>query len=186
MQSLQSKSGSLQIFLVFLKIGISSFGASTSETVIEYIGQKKKWLVISQLREAIAVSGLCPGPFHINFVMAVGLKLRGTSGQLAALLGFIFPAFIILIFVAEFFFSSSVYELLSASDGISKGLVAAICGLLINSILKIGRGAVQTKTEAAAVLIILSLFIVYKISFILAILGATVFFLLLELLRTKV
>jgi len=70
---------------MFLKLGITSFGASTSEVIIENISEKKGWLSLDNIRSGIAVAGLSPGPFHINLVMNLGYQLCGFRGLLLSL-----------------------------------------------------------------------------------------------------
>lgn len=103
----------IKLFLIFLKIGITTFGggyamiANFQETIVE----KEKWLTEDEFMEIITVAESTPGPIAINVATYVGYKKRGFLGSLFATLGVILPSFIIIFIVSLFLdqFMENVY-----------------------------------------------------------------------------
>ena len=168
---------------MFLKLGITSFGASTSEVIIENISEKKGWLSLDNIRSGIAVAGLSPGPFHINLVMNLGYQLCGFRGLLLSLSGFILPSFILAYLLAVYMTSDAFTGFLKANPGILTGVLAGISGLLINSIIKLSRGAINSFATLAFTLFLSGLLLIFHIPFISAIIGAGIIFWIIYSLR---
>ena len=87
------------IFLVFLRLGLTSFGGPTAhlgyfrdEFVI-----RRKWLNDAQYADTVALCQFLPGPASSQVGMAIGYYCGGYKGALVAWLGFTFPSAMILI-----------------------------------------------------------------------------------------
>lgn len=119
----------LELFLTFLKVGAVSFGGGygmislLSEEVVS-----KGWLTSSEFLDFIAVSESTPGPIAINMATFVGTSLYGFLGGLAATVGVVLPAFIIILLVA-----SLISNLLKFAgvQGFLKGVRPVVVGLII-------------------------------------------------------
>jgi chromate transporter len=77
-----------EIFLAFLKIGISAFGGAFP-WVRRVVVEQRKWLTDRELTEIITVCQAVPGPNVVNTSVFIGAKFRGASGALAAFLGLV-------------------------------------------------------------------------------------------------
>lgn len=84
----------LEIFLVFLRLGCTSFGGPVAH--IGYYGAelvaKRKWLTEATFADLIALCQFMPGPASSQTGMAIGLLRGGPLGMLCAWLGFILPS----------------------------------------------------------------------------------------------
>jgi len=83
-----------QVFLVFLRLGCTSFGGP-----VAHIGffrtafvDRKKWLSDSQFAELLSLCQFIPGPASSQLGMAIGYQRCGYHGALAAWLGFTLPS----------------------------------------------------------------------------------------------
>lgn len=102
----------LDLFLTFLKIGVTSFGGGygmiplLTEEVLAH-----GWMTEAQLMNFIAISESTPGPVAINMATFIG-AFEGASvfggsvwgmfiGALLATLGVVLPAFIIILVIAS-------------------------------------------------------------------------------------
>ena len=91
----------LKLFFVFLKIGAVSFGGGygmislVRESVIS-----NNWLSESEFLSFVAVSESTPGPLAVNMATFVGSSQAGLPGALAATIGVVLPAFIIIMIIA--------------------------------------------------------------------------------------
>lgn len=89
----------LEIFLVSLKLGLTSFGGPTAHLGYfqnEYI-KKRQWLSTEQYADLVALCQLLPGPASSQVGMGIGLLRGGIIGSIIAFLGFTMPSVLFLI-----------------------------------------------------------------------------------------
>ena len=92
----------LQLFLVFLEIGVVSFGGGYGMLSLmrdEVLAHG--WLTESELLNFIAVSESTPGPIAVNMATFIGASQGGLLGAFLATLGVILPAFVIILIIAS-------------------------------------------------------------------------------------
>ena len=166
-----------QISLTFLKIGIFSFGAATTEVIIENIVERKKLLTLDKVRDGIAIAGLSPGPFHINLVLHLGYRLRGVKGMMVALFSFIIPSIIVGIILSLLLLNEEIFSMLNDNPGIVRGVIATIAGILANAIIKLSVGQLKYWAENIIVLICLVSIVVLNLPFIAIILSGALLYL---------
>jgi chromate transporter len=90
---------SLQVLLVFGRLGLSSFGGP-----IAHIGyfrrefvERRRWLDETQFAGLLALCQFLPGPSSSQMGIAIGLRRAGIAGALAAWVGFTFPSALLLV-----------------------------------------------------------------------------------------
>ncbi|HPR34619.1 MAG TPA: chromate efflux transporter [Anaerolineaceae bacterium] len=86
----------LELMLVSLKIGSTSFGAPTAHIAMmedEYV-RKRKWVTPEHFLDLLAAANLIPGPNASETCYHVGYVRAGYPGLLVAGFSFILPAFI--------------------------------------------------------------------------------------------
>jgi chromate transporter len=83
-----------QIFLVFLKLGLTSFGGPVAHLGFfrEELVQRRRWLKEESYADLVALCQFLPGPASSQVGYAIGLLRGGTLGGLAAWLGFTLPS----------------------------------------------------------------------------------------------
>jgi chromate transporter len=88
----------LQVFAVFLKLGLTSFGGP-----IAHIGyyrrelvERRGWVGESQFAQLLALCQFLPGPASSQFGFSVGLLRAGWAGALAAFVAFTLPSALLL------------------------------------------------------------------------------------------
>jgi chromate transporter len=92
----------LEVFLVFLKLGLTSFGGPVAHLGYfhnEFV-LRRKWLEEKAYSDLVALCQFLPGPASSQVGMALGLSRAGYLGALAAWLGFTLPSAIILVLFA--------------------------------------------------------------------------------------
>ncbi|WP_290396993.1 chromate transporter, partial [uncultured Duncaniella sp.] len=94
----------LQLFLSFFKIGAFTFGGGWAMiSIIEKeIVDKHHWIEREEFLDLLAVAQSLPGILAVNISVAVGDKLRGMKGSIAAAAGCILPSFMIILCIAIF------------------------------------------------------------------------------------
>ncbi len=91
-----------QLFLVFLRLGLTSFGGPAAH--IGYFRQefvaRRRWLSEQAYADLVAMCQFLPGPSSSQVGMAIGIFRAGYRGALAAWLGFTLPSALLLMVVA--------------------------------------------------------------------------------------
>lgn len=83
------------LFLVFIKLGATSFGGPLAHIALmdKELVEKRRWITRQKFLELHAFTQLIPGPNSTELAMAIARQLGGWRGQIAATLGFTAPAF---------------------------------------------------------------------------------------------
>lgn len=84
----------IQLFLSFLQIGAFGFGGGYAVLPLlqGQVVDAHGWLTFREFSDLITISQMTPGPIVINAATFVGIRIAGIGGALAATLGSIFPA----------------------------------------------------------------------------------------------
>ncbi|HEY8290414.1 MAG TPA: chromate efflux transporter [Acetobacteraceae bacterium] len=84
----------LEVFLVFLRLGLTSFGGPVAHLGYfrtELVG-RRRWLDEATFADLIALCQFIPGPASSQTGMSIGLLRAGPLGMLAAWIGFTLPS----------------------------------------------------------------------------------------------
>ncbi|WP_237132614.1 chromate efflux transporter [Pseudohongiella sp. O18] len=114
------KSSTWEVFRVFLRLGLTSFGGPVAHLGYfreEFVNQRR-WMSERSYADLVALCQFLPGPASSQVGLAVGMSRGGYRGAAAAWLGFTMPSAIALILVA---LGIGVYV-----DGINSGLLGGL------------------------------------------------------------
>lgn len=93
---------SCEIFLVFLRLGLTSFGGPIAH--LGYFHQefvtRRRWISEGAYADLVALCQFLPGPASSQVGMAIGLSRGGYLGALAAWTGFTLPSALLLVLAA--------------------------------------------------------------------------------------
>lgn len=132
----------LKLFTSFFKIGAFTFGGGWAMiSIIEKeIVDKNGWIEREEFLDLLAVAQSLPGILAVNIAVAVGDKLKGMKGAVAAALGTILPSFMIILAIAIFLTPDLIKnnETLSA---IFKGIRPAVVALIIAPVISSAKSA---------------------------------------------
>ena len=92
------------LFISFTKIGAFTFGGGWAMiSIIEReIVDKHGWIKRDEFLDLLALAQSLPGILAVNISVAVGDKMRGVKGSMAAALGSILPSLVIILLIAIF------------------------------------------------------------------------------------
>jgi chromate transporter len=108
-----------ELFLAFLKIGVSAFGGALP-WVRRVIVEEKRWLDDRELTDILTVCQAVPGPNVVNTSVFIGTKFRGVSGGLLCFLGLVGAPFFLLLALSQLYHSfAHIAEVKSAMKGMS-------------------------------------------------------------------
>lgn len=91
-----------QVFLVFLRLGLTSFGGPVAHLAYfrtEFV-LRRQWLAESAYADLVALCQFLPGPASSQAGMAIGMLRAGYPGALAAWAGFTLPSALLLVLFA--------------------------------------------------------------------------------------
>lgn len=138
-----------EIALVFLSIGVQSFGGGLSSWVRREVVQRRGWLEEQAFLSGLALCQITPGPNAVNLAVFVGATLRGRAGALAALAGMlIVPVIIVFALGAAFTTLRDAVWI----ESLMAGIGAAAIGLNFATALRMTRRGVRTPGGALVVI----------------------------------
>lgn len=157
------KTGLMDIFLIFLKIGAFTFGGGYAMIALlenEFV-DKRSWLDESEFLDMTAIAESTPGPVAINAATYLGYKLAGFKGALTASVAVCIPSFAI-IYVISFFYEKfqQITWVASAFKGIQVCVVYLILSAGLRMFIKMKKNVLNVAVFAvvAVSFIFVSLF----------------------------
>lgn len=132
----------IQLFATFFKIGAFTFGGGWAMiSIIEKeIVDKHGWIERDEFLNLLAVAQSLPGILAVNISVAVGDKLRGMRGSVAAAVGTILPSFLIILAIAIFLTPDMIKNNATLSS-IFKGIRPAVVALIVAPVITSGKAA---------------------------------------------
>ena len=137
----------VEMFLVFAKIGVMTFGGGYAMLPIlqREVVEGKGWATDEELADYFAIGQCTPGIIAVNTATFIGQKRRGNLGGVAATLGVIFPSLVIISILAGFI--ADFAHIPWVQDAFA-GIQVCVCVLIINGTTKLAKKAVIDKFTA--------------------------------------
>jgi|SRR5271163_398706 len=125
----------IELFLLFSKIGVSSFGGGVSVWIHRSVVERRGWLDESEFSAALALARIMPGVNIVNLGVLIGHRLMGFGGAVAAVMGLLVGPSLVVIGLAVLYrqFVGSIIL-----DAALLGMAASAAGLLIGMAFKSG------------------------------------------------
>lgn len=126
----------LEVFLVFLALGLRSFGGPVAHLGYyrEALVQQRQWLNDQQYGQIVALCQFLPGPSSSQVGQAIGLMRAGLPGLFGAWLGFTLPSAVIMISLAIALGTAGPEAITGAGwlHGLKLAAVAVVAQAVIN------------------------------------------------------
>ena len=149
----------LEVFLVFLRLGLTSFGGPVAHLGYfrtEFV-ERRRWLDDLRYGDLVALCQFLPGPASSQVGMALGLGRAGWAGALAAWAGFTLPSAMVLIALAQ---GVAAWPGLAAS-GVVHGLKVAAVAVVAQALWGMSKSLCPDRLRAGiaivAALVVLAL-----------------------------
>lgn len=142
----------LELFLVCLKIGLTSFGAPTAHIAMmenEFV-RKNKWVTEEHFLDLLSAANLIPGPNASETCYHVGYVRAGYPGLLVAGLSFISPAFLTSLLLAWVYMR---YGSLPQIEGIFYVLNPLVLAIVLETTWRIGKSSFKGWKQIAIFLL---------------------------------
>ena len=133
-----------EIFLLFLKIGLTGFGGGMAIVALteRLVVKEKQWVTAEEFLHGLAF-GQILGPFSLNTCTFVGYRLRGVAGGVLAAVGFLLPSFIIVSILAWLYLRFQHLHLLQKALA---GTNPVVIGLIAAVVLDMGKKQIKGKS----------------------------------------
>ena len=94
----------LELFLIFAKIGLFTFGGGYAmiSLIENNCVEKKKWITHDEMMNITVIAESTPGPIAINCATYVGYKKAGIIGAIISTLGIVLPSFAVIYLISMF------------------------------------------------------------------------------------
>jgi len=128
-----TKHSVIEVFITFLKLGLTSFGGPIAHLGYfrKELMEKRQWVSESQFSQLLAICQFLPGPASSQMGFVLGLLRAGWLGAIAAFLAFTLPSVIILMgFAAALPYISG-----PIGDSAIHGLKLVACAVVADAVL---------------------------------------------------
>ena len=118
------------LFLVFFKVGLLSFGGGYAILPLmqHEVVDVNKWISFKEFMDIVAVSQITPGPISINLATHVGYRIGGTLGSTIATTSVILPSIVIISLIVIFL---KRFSKLPVVQRVFKSLRITVVGLIL-------------------------------------------------------
>ncbi len=163
----------LDLFLVFAKIGVSTFGGGYAMLPIlqNELVEKRGWTTEEDLMDYYAIGQCTPGIIAVNTATFIGRAQAGIPGAIAATLGMVFPSVVIITIIAMFLHNFAEF---AAVKHAFAGIRACVCVLILDSVIKLGKKSIVDNRCWIIFLVILLLSLFAPVSPVVLVLAAGV------------
>jgi len=151
----------VELFGLFLQIGITSFGGGVVAYLRNGLVRKKKWLDDTEFLELTSLSNTLPGLNATNMAILAGDRLKGTLGALLAMIGMCLPAFVFMTAAGIAYGANGDRPIVTA---MLHGVAAAATGLIAATWFQIGKKTVKGFYDAFFILAAVVLINHFKLS----------------------
>lgn len=131
-----------KLFASFVRIGAFTFGGGWAMITLierEVVGNRR-WIPKEEFLDLLAVAQSLPGILAVNISVAVGDRLKGMRGSVAAALGTIMPCFFIILAIAVFL-TPDLIQNNRVISAIFRGIRPAVVALIVAPVITSGKAA---------------------------------------------
>ncbi len=142
------QSSPLEILLVFLRLGCTSFGGPIAHLGYfraEFV-ERRKWLTERAYVDLVALAQFLPGPASSQTGFGIGLMRGGLLGGLAAWTGFTLPSAILLVLFA---YGAGTIADSPAGAGLLHGLKLVAVAIVAQAVMGMARSLCPDRTRAS-------------------------------------
>lgn len=131
----------LEIFAVAFRVGILTFGGGYAMLPIlqREVVESRKWVTEEEVLDYYAIGQCLPGIIMVNTMIFVGQKRGGKLGGIAAALGTVCPALIIITIIAALLTN---FADVPAVKKAFAGIRVCVCVLIFNAVMKLWKKSV--------------------------------------------
>ena len=138
-----------QLFRIFLKIGVLSFGGPAAQISLMHkvLVEEQEWLTEQQYLNALGFCMLLPGPEAMQLATYAGWRIKGITGGLIAGLLFVIPGALVILLFASLYMEYEGIKVndISVVEMFFLGLKAAVLVIVFEALKKVSKRALKNK-----------------------------------------
>ncbi len=151
-----------KLFYEFCKVAVFTFGGGmASIPFLKEMALETGWFTLEQLTDFIAISESTPGPIAVNIATYAGYNTAGYIGGVAATMGLVFPAIVLMTIVAKFIshFRGNKYI-----DRAFYGLRPCVLALILYSLIDIaGKTLLMTNPATGTIMLSVKAVLIFAV-----------------------
>lgn len=146
----------LTLYALFFKMGLVNFGGGYALLPLlqKELVEKRGWATEDELADYYAIGQCTPGAIAVNVSTFIGYKIKGVFGGIVATLGFVSPAFIIIVIIASIL---NQFADIPQVQSAFKAMRVCIFVLVLSAILKLAKKSIVDKITLGIALAVLLL-----------------------------
>lgn len=174
-----------QLFMSWFKISITTFGGGYSmlPMIEREIVEKRKWVTNEDIIECYSIGQITPGIISVNAATLVGYRVGGFFGAVAATIGIIAPAIMLVSILAsiilQFYNDPIVVHALA-------GIQIGVCVLLVGTVYKMATASIRDLFSFIVFVVVLVIMIFTNISVVYIVSVAVLFGLIITVVKSKI
>jgi Chromate transport protein ChrA len=139
--------GYWELFWVFAKIGVMTFGggAAMLPMLQRELLDKRNWTTEEELMDYYAIGQCTPGVIAVNTATFIGRKRKGDLGGVVATAGIVFPSLVIILILAKII--TNISDLAWVQNAFA-GIRACVCVQIFNAVIKLAKKSIVDKRTA--------------------------------------
>jgi chromate transporter len=145
----------LELILVFLKMGCTTFGGGYAMLPVleRELIKKRGWITMEEVMDYYTIAQITPGIIAVNVSTFVGYKQKGPLGGILATLCFVLPGVALISVIAIFMRNFADHPVVQHAF---TGVRVAVGALVLNTVLKLLKGVFK---DSKATVIFLAAFV---------------------------
>lgn len=135
----------VDLFLSFLKLGLTAFGGPAMVAYIKELSvNRHKWLNEETFKDGVVICQSVPGATAMQTAAYVGLRSGGISGALSSFIGFGIPAFILMLVLSSLY---AKYHTVPGIISVFNGLQVVVVAIVANATYSFGKSTFKNCRE---------------------------------------
>lgn len=155
-------SKTVEVFLVFLKLGLTSFGGPIAHLGYfrsEFV-ERRRWFNEATYSELVAFAQFLPGPSSSQVGMAIGLLRGGFAGMAAAWIAFTLPSALVLLGVAYAFVQGEHAYV----NAVAHGLMVVAVAVVAQAVWQMSRTLTPDWSRRGVALVVLAILLIWPLA----------------------
>ena len=131
----------IELYLLFFKLGLVNFGGGYALLPLlqKELVDKRGWTTEEDLTDYYAIGQCTPGAIAVNVSTFIGYKIKGVLGGIFATLGFVSPAFFVILIIATVLNQFAENQIVQHAFA---GVRVAVFVLVLSAILKLAKKSI--------------------------------------------
>jgi chromate transporter len=133
-----------EIFLVFLKLGLTAFGGPAGHVALmeDELVTKRQWVSRQEFLDMYGLCNIIPGPNSTELAIHLSLKRGGIWGMFVGGFAFILPPFLMILGLGYLYVT---YGAIPEVTNVLAGVKPVVIAIILNALIKLWKKAVKVK-----------------------------------------